>query len=303
MSFATAFALAYWIFYPAEDVASYRDRLELVRSARSIQADPRERAEMALPFRERVVAPLLEAIYQKALRWAPRRIRQGMASRLEQAGKPFDVGRLFALKVMAGAGIPLVFAGMLLVAGGPGAVGRGVHLIACAGVVGYVLPDFYVSRLGQERQAAIRAALPDVLDLLTVSVEAGLGFDGAMQKVSEKFGGPVGEEFREFLKEVRLGKARIDALRSLAARVPVDDLKAFAASVIQAEQLGVSLARVLRVQSEQMRVRRKQRAEEQAMQTPVKMLFPLVIFVFPTIFIVLLGPAAIQALSLFRGGR
>ncbi|MCR4397397.1 MAG: type II secretion system F family protein [Firmicutes bacterium] len=304
LSFASAFSLVYWALCPRDDIVSYHERLQELRSARGgAGADPRERAEMALPFHERVIVPIMELAYERILRWAPRGIRQRMSQRLEQAGKPFGVGRYFALKIMAAAGIPLAHSAILTLMGGPRAIYESVHLVACAGLAGYFLPDAYVTRLCQDRKRAIALALPDILDLLTVSVEAGLGFDGAVQKVSEKFGGPAGEEFREYLKEVRLGKPRADALRSLSERVPVDDLKTFVASVIQAEQLGVSLARVLRIQSEQMRLKRKQRAEEHAMQTPVKMLFPLVLFVFPTIFIVLLGPMAIQALTLLSRGR
>src|SRR5690606_20026233 len=165
----------------------------------------------------------------------------------------------------------------------------------------WILPEFWVSRLGTQRRATLSRALPDVLDLLSVSVEAGLGFDGAIQKVSEKFPDPTAAEFGEYLKEVRLGKTREEALRNLAERTGLPELKAFAAARIQADRLGVSLSRVLRVQSDQLRTQRMQRAEEAAMQTPIKMVFPLVFFIFPTIFVVLLGPAIIQLVTNFIG--
>ncbi|NPV70768.1 MAG: type II secretion system F family protein [Firmicutes bacterium] len=299
LSFASAFSLVYWALCPSDEAESVRQRLESLRAGdREQMLDPRERAETALPFRQRVVAPVLDLMYAAVLRWAPGGIRRRMAERLEKAGKPFEAGRLFALKVLFAATMPLGYMAIIAAARPASMVYRGVTAAACLGVLGYILPDFYLSRLISSRKSTIRAALPDVLDLLTVSVEAGLGFDGAMQKVSERFKGPVSNEFREFLKEVRLGKSRVDALRSMSDRIDIDDLKTFVASIVQAEQLGVSLARVLRVQSDQMRIRRKQRAEEQAMQTPIKMLFPLVLFVFPTIFVVLLGPIVIHVLPL-----
>ncbi|MGE5542176.1 MAG: type II secretion system F family protein [Bacillota bacterium] len=301
LTFASAFSLAYWLVCPREDVASYQARLMTVRDVRKgVVEDPGRNPLMSLPFRERVIGPVLDAVYERVQRWAPAGIRQRMASRLDQAGRPFGVGRLIALKAVGCSGAALAYCGLIAASGGIADLYRNMHLVAFATIAGYMLPDMYVNRLSQTRKGEIRAALPDVLDLLCVSVEAGLGFDGAIQKVSEKFKGAAGEEFREFLKEVRLGKSRVDALRALSERAPVDDLKTFTASVIQAEQLGVSLARVLKIQSEQMRLRRKQRAEELAMQTPVKMLLPLVFFVFPTIFIVLLGPMAVQALTTLR---
>lgn len=304
LSFASVFSLVYWLVSPREDIASYRERLIALRGTCNAPGMGAGReAGMALPFRERIVVPMLDELYERVQRWAPVGIRRGMAVRLDQAGRPFSVGRLIALKVMGGSGLALAYCVLIGSLAGARALCGGPHLIACAAVVGYLLPDMHVNRLSRARKSEIQAALPDVLDLLCVSVEAGLGFDGAMQKVSEKFKGPAGEEFREFLKEVRLGKSRIDALRALSARAPVDDLKTFTASVIQAEQLGVSIARVLKIQSEQMRIKRKQRAEELAMQMPVKILLPLVFFVFPALFIVLFGPMAVRALTVLRSIR
>jgi tight adherence protein C len=140
--------------------------------------------------------------------------------------------------------------------------------------------------------------LPDVLDLLTVSVEAGLGFDQAVVKVIEKFKGPLAEEFHRTLQEVRMNKPRREALRALADRVGIDDLTAFIAALIQADQLGVSIAKVLRIQSDQMRIKRRQRAEEQAQKASIKMLFPLIFFIFPAMFIVLLGPAVLSMMGM-----
>lgn len=173
-------------------------------------------------------------------------------------------------------------------------------VLAAAGtVLGLQLPEFWLSRTITRRKKALEKALPDVLDLLSVSVEAGLGFDGAVQKVSEKFSEPTSDEFGSFLKEVRLGKPRADALRNLAQRTGLPDMQTFVAAIIQADQLGVSLSKILRIQSEQMRIKRKQKAEERAMQTPIKLLFPLILFIFPTLFVVILGPLVISFLTTF----
>ena len=145
----------------------------------------------------------------------------------------------------------------------------------------------------KKRQKAILLMIPDTLDLLTISVRAGLGFDAALGKVVEKLKGPLSDEFRRALAEVRVGKARRDALRDIVPRTEVGPLTNFIGAIIQAEQLGVSVSKVLQVQSEQLRIERRQRAEEQAAKAPIKMLFPLVGCIFPSLFIVILGPAII----------
>jgi tight adherence protein C len=154
--------------------------------------------------------------------------------------------------------------------------------------------EFVLHNRIKQRQLQIINSLPDILDLLTVSVEAGLGFDGALQKVTEKTKGLLAMEFNRLLQEIRMGKSRRDALRDLAERIRVEELSALVSSIIQADQLGVSIGNVLRLQSAQIRLQRRQRAEEKAMKAPIKMLIPLVLFIFPTIFLVLLGPAAIE---------
>ena len=158
---------------------------------------------------------------------------------------------------------------------------------------GFFIPDYWLSRRIRARQKAILLAIPDTLDLLTISVKAGLGFDAALGKVVEKTEGPLTDEFRRTLAEVRIGKARRDALREMVARTNVPALTNFIGAIIQAEQLGVAIARVLEVQSEQLRIQRRQRAEEMAAKAPIKMLFPLVGCIFPSMFIVILGPAMI----------
>lgn len=146
----------------------------------------------------------------------------------------------------------------------------------------------------------IQKQLPDALDLLTVSVEAGLGFDAALVHLTEKMKGPLIEEFARVLQEIRIGVPRRDALHAIGTRCKVEDLSIFVSSIVQADQLGVSVSQVLRVQSVSMRDKRRQRAQELAMKAPVKMLLPMVVFIFPTIFIILLGPAVIQMIAIFR---
>ncbi|MFL5678895.1 MAG: type II secretion system F family protein, partial [Chloroflexota bacterium] len=169
----------------------------------------------------------------------------------------------------------------------------GVLMSLIGGIFGYIAPEFWLGRKVKARQKAILLMIPDALDLLTISVRAGLGFDAALGKVVEKLQGPLSDEFRRALAEVRVGKARREALRDIIPRTDVVPLTNFIGAIIQAEQLGVSISKVLQVQSEQLRIERRQRAEEQAAKAPIKMLFPLVGCIFPSLFIVILGPAII----------
>ena len=168
--------------------------------------------------------------------------------------------------------------------------------------IGYLLPEFWLGNKIKARQKAILKMIPDTLDLLTISVRAGLGFDAALAKVVEKLSGPLTDEFRRALAEVRGGKARREALRDMVPRTRVAPLSNFIGAIIQAEQLGVSISKVLQVQSEQLRIERRQRAEEQAARAPIKMLFPLVGCIFPSLFIVILGPAMIAIIKTMGGG-
>jgi len=168
--------------------------------------------------------------------------------------------------------------------------------------ISFVLPDIWLSSVGRARKTEINDSLPDLLDLLTVSVEAGLGFEQALKHSSEKMKGKISDEVKRMLQEMRVGKKRSEALRDMSDRVEIPDLTSFAAAMIQADQLGVSVADVLRVQSDAMRQKRRQRAEEAAMKAPLKLLFPLVFFIFPTLFIILLGPAFISIMENFQSG-
>ncbi|MBO8127967.1 MAG: type II secretion system F family protein [Peptococcaceae bacterium] len=167
--------------------------------------------------------------------------------------------------------------------------------------VGWLLPEIYLNARAKSRQNEVERSLPDVLDLLTVSIEAGLGFDAALLKVVEKSKGVLADELKEMINEVQMGKPRLEALRDMADRVGVEDLSSFVGAVVMAEQMGVRLGNVLRTQSDQIRLKRRQRAEEMAFKAPVKMLLPLVFLIFPATFIVLLGPAVIRIMSVFGG--
>ena len=166
-------------------------------------------------------------------------------------------------------------------------------------MLGFYLPNLWLNRKITQRKAEITRALPDVLDLLTISVEAGLGFDAAIHKVTEKWDNALTREFRRVLSEMRMGKARRDALRDLVTRTDVADVNTFIAAIIQADQLGVSISNVLHVQAEQMRTRRRQRAEEAAHKAPIKMIFPMVFLIFPAMYVIILGPAIPTMLNSF----
>jgi tight adherence protein C len=173
-------------------------------------------------------------------------------------------------------------------------------ILAVVGLgIGYILPEFWIGRKIKARQKVILKMIPDALDLLTISVRAGLGFDAALAKVVEKLPGPLSDEFRRALAEVRVGKARRDALRDMVPRTNVQPLSNFIGAIIQAETLGVSISKVLQIQSEQLRIERRQRAEQLAAQAPIKMLFPLVGCIFPSLFVVILGPAIISLINNF----
>jgi tight adherence protein C len=252
--------------------------------------------EMELPFAQRVLGPTLERFYQWVLRRTPARVQANVQLRLIQAGNPMGPSHFLGLQALFSTG--LAVAGLLItspfVGESPLAAGGLMVVLLLAG---WRVPDFWLSRMVGQRRQLIDKALPDVLDLLSVSVEAGLGLDGAIQKVGEKFPDPIAGEFRELLKSVRLGTPRADALRSLADRSGLPDMRTFTAAVIQAEQLGVAISRVLRGQAEALRGKRKQKVEERAMALPLKMLFPLILFIFPTIFIVVLGPVVINFMT------
>jgi tight adherence protein C len=262
----------------------------------TMQAKNLEELELQAPFLERTLRPFALAISSRMSRAASSSLTERTEKRLALAGNPGDLRVADWLGIKA---IGAIVGGILFfflfaivgLLGFPFLIGAGMGIIGA--LFGYTIPEFWLGGRVRKRQKAILLMIPDTLDLLTISVRAGLGFDAALAKVVEKLKGPLSEEFRRALAEVRVGKARRDALRDIVPRTEVGPLTNFIGAIIQAEQLGVSISKVLQVQSEQLRIERRQRAEEQAAKAPIKMLFPLVGCIFPSLFIVILGPAII----------
>lgn len=255
-----------------------------------------EEIELSQPITERIIYPLASKFGQVALRFTPQNALQSTTHRLELAGNPrgldptlFWASR-FIVAIALGAVIMFVFS-----IGGSGWPWiRKILIIAAVVAFGFYLPELLLTSRIQRRQKEIRKAMPDALDLLTICVEAGLGFDGAMDRVYKKWDNELSDEFGRVLREIQLGKLRRDALRDMADRMGVEEMTSFVAAVIQSEQLGVSMAKVLRIQSDQMRIRRRQQAEEEAHKAPIKMLIPMALLIFPSICIVLMTPAILM---------
>ena len=251
-----------------------------------------EEAELEQPFFERAIRPIVQRLSKLGRRGAQGNMVEVAEGRLHRAGYPGGLrgADWMGVKVLSaivfGIAFTLIF---LAVAGFPMNVLFGVGGLA----VGYMAPEFWLGRKIRQRQTDMILQLPDALDLLTISVEAGLGFDAALAKCVEKMEGPLIAEFRQALAEIRMGRLRRDAMRDVATRCDVQPVTNFIGAIVQAEQLGVPIAKVLQIQSQQLRIERRQRAEEAAAKAPVKMLFPMVGCIFPTIFIVILGPAIV----------
>jgi len=260
-----------------------------------------EEIELSQPFSERVLLPILANVAEFAMRLSPRQSTEALQHKLDLAGNPYDLSTYMGIRVLAallfgGLGIALVFVAKTLPF-----IQRILLPVVGAGL-GFYLPVLSLGRKIRNRQNEIVRSLPDALDLLTICVEAGLGFDAAMARVAAKWDNELSLAFNRVLQEVQLGKLRREALRDMADRMEVQDVSTFVAAIIQAGQLGVSIARVLRIQSDQMRVRRRQRAEELARAATLKILPPVAFLIFPAILIVLLGPAAIQLMTVFGAG-
>ena len=257
-----------------------------------------EEIELSQPCSERVLLPLITNLAEFAMRLSPQRSTEALQHKLDLAGNPYELMRYIGIRVLAavlfgGLGVALTFVATTLPF-----IQRVLLPVVGAGL-GYYLPVLSLGRKISNRQNDIIRSLPDALDLLTICVEAGLGFDAAMARVAEKWDNELSVAFTRVLQEIQLGKLRREALRDMADRMEVQDVSTFVAAIIQAGQLGVSLARVLRIQSDQMRVRRRQRAEELARAATLKILPPVAFLIFPALLIVLLGPAAIQMLTVF----
>jgi tight adherence protein C len=268
----------------------------------SMQAKNLEELELQQPFLERTLRPLAAGLSGWVARITSASFADRTQKRLALAGNPGDlrVADWLGIKAIAAFVFAALFFALAAFVLGAGVSG-GLIMGLIGLVFGYIAPEFWLGGRVRKRQKAILIMVPDSLDLLTISVRAGLGFDAALGKVVEKLKGPLTDEFRRALAEVRVGKARRDALRDIVPRTEVIPLTNFIGAIIQAEQLGVSISKVLQVQSEQLRIERRQRAEEMAAKAPIKMLFPLVGCIFPSLFIIILGPAIIL-IALNLGG-
>ena len=281
------------------------ERAQVSRSLAQIQAlratPSAVRQELNRPFAERVVGPTMGRLTQLGRRFTAADQVSRIRRRLELAGNPprWDVDRVIALKMLGvaigfvvGVALPVALrAGILPV------VGFTVLFTAA----GYFAPNMAIYQMGYDRREQMRRDLPDALDLLTISVEAGLAFDAAMSQVARNTSGPVADEFFRVLQEMQIGLGRSEAMRALGDRTDLPELRSFVTAMVQAEAFGIPIAQVLRVQAKEMRVKRTQRAEELAQKVPVKILFPLIFCILPALFVVILGPAAIQIYQSFNG--
>lgn len=256
-----------------------------------------EEDELSQSFSQRVLKPALKNWSNRLGERAPGRSAEKVRIKLAQAGNPSGMGatEFLGLRVLVSVGLG---AGMLLLfAFGLANVSLGVMIGPVFAIFGFMLPGIWLDRKIKARKKAITKALPDAIDLLTISVESGLGFDSALMRVADKWDNPLTLEFARVLSEMRIGKSKRESLREMANRVDEDGLSAFTSAVIQADQLGVAITHVLRIQSEAMRMRRRQMAQEKAQKAPLKMLFPMAFLIFPALYVIILGPAVPRVLE------
>ena len=248
-----------------------------------------------LPVADRLVRPFFTGMKDLALRLSPSGTTQRLSHLLDLAGNPAG---MTAEKLLGYKGAGLLVGGLVGILYG-GLSLRGVMFGAAGAAAGFLMPDLLVYNIGAKRQEVLRRGLADALDMLTVCVEAGQGFDSALMHVARSVEGPVAGEFARVLAEIQIGKSRGDAFSSLSARTKVTEIRTFVTALVQADRLGLPIGSVLREQSVQMRLIRRQRAEEQAQKVPVKILFPMLLFIFPALFIVVIGPGAIRVIDVF----
>lgn len=255
-----------------------------------------EQIELSQPFAERVLVPLMKRFGELSTRFTPQKVLEDTTKKLELAGNPgrIDAATFLASRFIVATLFGGILIGVSLLAPKPWPLSQTILVVLIFVTLGFFFPQLWIQSLINRRQNEVRKAMPDALDLLTICVEAGLGFDAAMSKVSEKWENELSLALSRAIREIQLGKTRRDSLRDMADRLGIAEMTSFVAAVIQSELLGVSLSRVLRIQSDQMRVRRRQRAEEEAHKAPIKMIIPMALLTFPSILVILLTPAAIQ---------
>ena len=276
----------------AERLAEYSQRGEAVSL---------EEIELSQPFSERVMLPIILRLGDISSRFTPQHVVEQTRIRLELAGNPgrIDAGTFLVLHFV----VALLFGGLIFLLSlfsRTFSLPIKLLIVFVFTILGYFFPDLWIRSKINSRQKQVRKAMPDALDLLTICVEAGLGFDAAMSKVNEKWDNELSLAFGRVIREIQLGKLRRDALRNMSERLGLPEMTSFVAAVIQSEMLGVSMAKVLRIQSDQMRMRRRQHAEEEAHKAPIKMIFPMGIFIFPALMIVLLTPAGLRLVGALK---
>ena len=257
--------------------------------------------ELDKPFSERVLEPLQGRALKIGRRFTGRDATEQIRRKLDLAGTPagWTVDRVIAGKVMGAVAFPIGFFLFALALGFSTPVK--IFMVAAGFIVGYLAPNLYLYQKTYDRSARLLRELPDAIDLMTISVESGLGFDAAIQQVAKNTEGPLADEFSRMLREMQIGVGRADALRALSERTTVADVRSFVSSMVQADAFGIPIAQVLRVQSSEMRVKRRQRAEQKAQQVPVKITIPLIFCILPALFIVVMGPAVLGIMDSFGG--
>ena len=271
-----------------------------VRRARRYGTRSQREIETRRSVNDRILGPTAARLAGVTMKLAPKTNLENVSQTLLQAGMARSVTPQAYLAMKAGTAGGAILLGLMISITGGGTFGLVIALVGAA--IGFIAPEFVINSRVRGRKDEMKTDLPNVLDLLSVCVEAGLGFDQALVKLNERMEGPLVDEFALVLHEMRIGQSRSAALKNLAERVDSPDVGQFARAIIQADQLGISLSRILKVQSQDMRVRRQLAAEEKAMKAPVKMLFPTVIFIFPSMFVVALGPAMLNLMKTFSGG-
>ncbi len=286
------------IRHPApDDDAILQQRLdEFVEKGENVSL---ESLELAQPFRDRVIYPVARKLGELAIKFTPQNALNSIHRKLDLAGNPtgIDPTIFLAMQMVFGALLSGTFFFVFTFGQTKVSILLRLVLVVVFFLLGYYLPSLWLGGKISKRQSDVRKQMPDALDLLTICVQAGLGFDYAMAKVVDKWKNEVSKGFARVLQEMQLGKSRREALRDMADRINITEMTSFVASIIQSEQLGVSMSKVLTIQAEQMRTRRRQYAEEQAHKAPTKMLLPMAGLIFPALIIVLLTPAILQLMN------
>ncbi len=274
-----------------ERLSDYVSRGELITSLEDV--------ELSQPISERIFIPIARKLGEIALRFTPQNALDQTAHKIELAGNPrgMEPTIFWATRFGAAIAVAAFLFFIFSIAAIDWTWGRKFTMIVVFAAIGFYIPELLLTSRINRRQDGVRKAMPDALDLLTICVEAGRGFDMAMAKVAEKWENELAYSFGRALREIQLGKMRREALRTMAERIGIPEMTSFVAAIIQSELLGVSMSKVLRIQSDQMRIRRRQAAEKRAQEAPIKMLFPMALLIFPSIMLILLAPAAIQLMT------